>query len=920
MKRFISLIIIFLTGFSGMAQTSPPDLTDSLWHPNTLIFKVHPDFRHLCHHDGINHPALAEAMNYLQTESLTRMFPRHSPPTDAFNELGQQYADITLLYKLVYKAGIPSHKAASLLLESDILEYAEARSMSYPLYTPNDPLKNQQYYLSRIMAYQAWDITKGDTNVVIGISDTGTDLFHPDLVNSIKYNYFDTIDGIDNDNDGYIDNFRGWDLGENDNYPQINAIGHGSHVSGIASATADNGIGIAGTGFKCKFLPVKVDDAQGRFVMDYESIVYAADQGCHVINCSWGSRLFPGRFAQEIINYATINKNALVVAACGNSNNDIPFWPASLKYVLSVGGTDSLDVKWAGSSFGHFVDVCAPANFIHSTWVGSNYITSAGTSMAAPMVSAGAALVKSRFPQLNALQLAEQLRVSADVVDTLALNLSYTGMLGAGRINLFKAVDTLTSPSIRLDANNIRTISQLGSPYDTLEIEMKFINYLAPTQALSIQLESPSIYVQVVNPVMSIGAINTLDTFSTSFQVVMFPNTPFNHKVMFKLNYSDTNYTAFEYFSHQFKPAWITVDINDIRMSIPSDSRFGFNDYLRTEGEGFRYRNHRNMLYIGGLMLGVSNSRVMDNVYGDTGYDTDFSFSVPIAPLVPAPQNADTSFFLSVSDANAGPLALNVTVEKRILAWSDDPYRSFVIFDYLIKNTGSTPLNGLYAALFADWDIRYSWKNRTEFSAPEKLAYAYSTNGNYYSGLQLLSSHTPTFYAFDSDGSSGSLNIYDGFTSFEKYIALTTTRSQAGFGNAAGADIAQLLGCGPFTLNPGDTLPLAWAIVAGDNLISIKQNANEAWKKYYNLADRPEKAARTTAYSLYPNPAKEVVYLSGPAAPIHIRILNIHGQVVLETSDAAPSTGINIKHLPQGLYLLHIQTPTQNQLLRFVRE
>ncbi|GAI36367.1 unnamed protein product, partial [marine sediment metagenome] len=123
------------------------------------------------------------------------------------------------------------------------------------LYTPDDPLNIYQYYLDTIKAYDAWEICKGDSNIVIGITDTGVDIDHEDLQGNIYYNYNDPINGIDDDNDGFIDNFRGWDLGENDNNPQWEINDHGVVVTGIAGARTDNGIGISGVGFKSRFLP-----------------------------------------------------------------------------------------------------------------------------------------------------------------------------------------------------------------------------------------------------------------------------------------------------------------------------------------------------------------------------------------------------------------------------------------------------------------------------------------------------------------------------------------------------------------------------------------------------------------------------------------------------------------------------------------
>ena len=168
---------------------------------------------------------------------------------------------------------------------------------------------------------------------MIGIIDTGTDPDHPDLAANLKHNYADPINGLDDDGDGYVDNFNGWDLGESDNDATVNANTHGSHVSGCAAAVTDNGVGVASPGFNCKFLPVKISNAGGTLTMGYEGIVYAADHGCNVINCSWGGG-GGGALGQNAIDYATINKDALVVCAAGNNSSNQTFYPAAYNYVF----------------------------------------------------------------------------------------------------------------------------------------------------------------------------------------------------------------------------------------------------------------------------------------------------------------------------------------------------------------------------------------------------------------------------------------------------------------------------------------------------------------------------------------------------------------------------------------------------------
>ena len=256
-----------------------------------------------------------------------------------------------------------------------------------------------QYQISQINAFSAWDIEKGDTNVVIGIVDDGCQWNHPDLAANVKINYADPINGIDDDHDGYIDNYRGWDLGNNDNDPNNDgpgALAHGTHVAGDADAVTDNAIAIASPGFNCKFLPVKVTDFSGVITVGYEGIVYAADHGCSVINCSWGATE-GANYQQDIINYASINKNALVIAAAGNDNADETFYPASYNHVISVANVDGSDVKASTSDYNYNVAVSAPGENIYSTTYDSVYTLLSGTSMSCAVAAGAAAIIKSHF-------------------------------------------------------------------------------------------------------------------------------------------------------------------------------------------------------------------------------------------------------------------------------------------------------------------------------------------------------------------------------------------------------------------------------------------------------------------------------------------------------------------------------------------
>ncbi len=132
--------------------------------------------------------------------------------------------------------------------------------------------------------------------------DTGVQLDHEDLRENSYLNLLDPINQIDDDMDGLVDNYYGWDFADNDSDPTSDQNQHGNLVAGVSSARTNNGIGLAGTGFNAKFMPVKAFSSQGNAFKGYEAMVYAAENGCKVINLSWGAPNAKTKLGQERIN------------------------------------------------------------------------------------------------------------------------------------------------------------------------------------------------------------------------------------------------------------------------------------------------------------------------------------------------------------------------------------------------------------------------------------------------------------------------------------------------------------------------------------------------------------------------------------------------------------------------------------------
>ncbi|MFM7078590.1 MAG: S8 family serine peptidase, partial [Bacteroidota bacterium] len=270
----LSIFGICLTSeLSAQSLTSyslPKGVTASDMQPGAIVFKLKSDYRAQARSNGFDLQSLNTVLNQIGASDIQKVFPAKTAPAVERNARGQKMVDLSLIYQIQFDQSIQIEKAVNSILRTGLVEYAEPKFLPRLLFNPNDPNLGLQYHIGKIQAYAAWDIEQGDTSVVIGITDTGGDLDHPDMLANLKINYNEPVDGIDNDSDGYIDNYRGWDLGENDNNPSVNASDHGSHVAGCAAAVTNNNVGVAAPGFNCKYLPVKISSASGSLTKAYE--------------------------------------------------------------------------------------------------------------------------------------------------------------------------------------------------------------------------------------------------------------------------------------------------------------------------------------------------------------------------------------------------------------------------------------------------------------------------------------------------------------------------------------------------------------------------------------------------------------------------------------------------------------------------
>jgi len=419
-------------------------------------------------------------------------------------------------YTVRFEQGHDEIELCKTLMNNPDVDFAVPVYIHNLFYTPNDPQFANQGFLNTIRAPQAWDITKGSADVVVAIIDSGTDWQHEDLADAIWINTKEIPNnGIDDDNNGYIDDVRGWDFVGNvtqqqamqqafrpDNDPRVpgtNLDGiraHGTTVAGNAIARTNNGKGIAGVGHDCKILAIKCgSDVSGvsGIYRGYEGIIYAADMGADIINCSWGG---PGAdpAAQSVIDYA-LSKGCLVVAAAGNDAQpfeNYPQAPATLTGVMSVGSSSNNDRVSSFTNHGWQNVLYAPGENPLSTYPGNQYRGQTGTSFSSPVASGVAALVKSLHPDWTPFQIMMQMRMTVDGLQ--GVSATDRGRY-FGRVNAEKAVKfnrSLTSgdriPGLYYQSHTITSGQQTIASFEPADLTVTIANALAdaPTATVNI--------------------------------------------------------------------------------------------------------------------------------------------------------------------------------------------------------------------------------------------------------------------------------------------------------------------------------------------------------------------------------------------------------------------------------------------------
>jgi subtilisin family serine protease len=402
------------------------------------------------------------------------------------------------IVKIQFSENMDEANFSSMLSSDSEIEYIQ-KSTTYKMdFVPNDSLVSQQWALEKIKAFDAWNITQGVDTVLLAIIDTGIEYFHLDLQNKIYYNPSEngldqlgndkSSNGIDDDNNGFIDDYMGWDFVDRvgfpsdtlagdfldwDNIPYDNIKGslgnHGTLVGGTVGAEANNISGVAGVAPNIQLLNIRSFDNDGSGEEDdaAAAILYAVQMGAKIINMSWGDVSF-SFVLRDVIRYA-YSQNVVLVASSGNSGSNTPHYPSGYSEIISVGNSTEEDFVSGNSNWGSTLDLVAPGSSIKSTDVDLGYTDYSGTSAAAPHVSAAAALILSVGNFTNE-EVKQIIKSTCDDIGEPGWDLH----AGAGRLNLFKALSVLAPAIVKFNfptmdyatnGNSIEINATILSPY-----------------------------------------------------------------------------------------------------------------------------------------------------------------------------------------------------------------------------------------------------------------------------------------------------------------------------------------------------------------------------------------------------------------------------------------------------------------------
>lgn len=848
---------------------------------------------------------------------------RRRPPLGETDGLQQAEDRLVRTFIVTFDGPIDPRRMASKLMSVQGIDVAEPWYVDEPQGTTNDPFINDQAYLSVIKALQAWDVYTGDPSMVIAVCDNGVDQTHEDLEGSLFARTAEIPNnGLDDDDNGYVDDHIGCNLAaEVDGNPGTTYHGdsHGTEVAGIVGATWNNSTGIAGVAARCKIFPLKVS-ITGRtgVVFGYHGILYAANNGFKVVNCSWGTVKPYSIIDQSIIDYA-VAKGTVVVASGGNHGNRAgatPYdrnYPSAYRGVLGVGETTTLDRVTASSGLGENADLLAPGYEAYTTTSSDGYTSFMiqGTSFASPMAAAMVGLIRAKHPQLNAEQVMAFARRCVDDVrpenTTIAAGLP-------GRINLLKAVSTtpLAAPGIELESFAIRD-ANIGTlrriPYDTpLRLSLSVVNRLGPvtdmiTEVRIIDAGDWSVsFTDDEGAAVSLGtgARRTIDDLTLS--IAKEGEGPLRLAVRFLADdLDDERIILIDRQSNM-----TTMENSTLAYSIGDAGALGtYGDASTRLGIGFNWKPTLSMMSPSGIVITEGDQRAITGM-NDIGVTSDLSIEKPFV-------EPDTSVGIMSDRDVVAERRIGVRVRVRATFPPEFTHPNATVLHATVTNTSGRTLNNVGVGYLLDWDLGSGGQANRSRLAPEGIP---DTFGEIPAAAQVFYREVPPVQAavmcgvVTSDLSAqpqaaafpyGDI-LSDGLSTQEMIDLL---RSGSGIQTTLEDDLAGLVGMRfPGALPDGDSKDFLMVIVVSPTIEAAGTVMRDLLLNPLSVPSDDGRAARVV-----PQPAHDAAMIEHGSGARRILVHDMQGKLIqaMDVANGSDFTTIECGTWANGIYQLTIE-------------
>lgn len=932
-----------------------------------LLLQDRPDFEAL---DADLAGATPEARRYAVLDALRTQFARVHAPTLARLETAKSAgrvedlrtllvanavnfrADARALEAMAADKALPGELHFDRSFDPTALTLSERATKPAADAAKDATPKGNAWGIEWIDAPEAWALGYTGSGIIVGHIDTGVWVTHPDLVNNLWTNPGEIAgNGIDDDNNGYIDDIHGYDVGDDDGNPNDDSAGggHGTHTAGTVCGDGTGGT-VTGVAPDARIMSVKTQDStgSGTLGMIWEGYDYVLINGARVITMSLG---VPGDLPASYMRVERENTNVLRTAgillfnSAGNEHYDYdppielgltarcpaPWNPlagtpySSTGGVVAVGGTAyQSDLAYPNSSTGPVnwgnvppwydwpydpgdglvkPDVCAPGLNVNSLVIPSGYSgnTWSGTSMACPHAAGLAALMLSKNPSLSPAGM-------DSIMEQTAVELGVAGkdnQFGSGRIDADAAVAAVplpTTPHLSWIAYDILDANADGviDPGESFDVVFTLVNnspIVDGTGVAGSLITAGGDPLTVDDGAASFGTVamnggtadNTGDVFTLTAGAGAAQGTIFT---MFFTVTAQNGYTKVFDVSHAIGlPEYATHDVGNVLLTVTDAGALGYMTSDQVFGQGFGPQE-MNGLYIGSFWGGNSQATLSNHDYYE-GRPYDWVVTTTPNGRV---KNTGTVYsdqdFEAVFDDSACLSPLDVIVSQESFAFADAPYDDFVILRYTVYNNSAAEIANYYGGIFCDFDINDSSANSAATLPARRSSVMFDGLGGMHYGITVMGS-TPVANLHCINNPT---DVYpNGYIlPVTKWRALDGTTTVAT--GLSGDDWSVIASTGPFTIPAGASVTMAFALVWGETQADFYTNSEAA--RDFDLdtltAVDPLVPSAPLLAQNAPNPFNPMTTIEfsiAEAGPVRLGVYDLKGQLVATLADRTFSEG-----------------------------